>query len=643
MVARPTQSPHTTSLIRKATTERLILGLQLTAAMLAAGLLVIAVAWEFVFPERAAVAELVAGAAAILVAVPVIASAWHSLLHPSLHGVTDLLIAVAVVGAWASGDLLTAALLPIVMILGHVLEERSLLGSREAIRALTKLAETSARRKDADGTITETRTQDLAIGDTIVIRAGDRVPVDGIVSRGAASLDMASLTGESVPVEVGAGDTVLAGSINVDGHLDVVVTRVGADTTLGKIIALVRSAERAKPPSTRLLERYATQYLALVLMISAGTWFATGRTDAMLAVLVASCPCALVLAAPSAAIAAIAVAARHGILIKGTPFLENLVDVDSAVFDKTGTLTLGELTIARIVPAVPDGEAELTALAAGLGVASTHPVSRAAARACPEEARKVIENAREAGGFGVTGTCDGQPVALGRPDLFARLGIEPPPVPVHEGPVAGVSIGSRFLGWLLFADSPRPEAVAALEDLRALGLNRQILLTGDRLLVAKRIAALLMIDDVWAEALPEQKMLRVQQEIAAGHLPLVVGDGINDTLALKAGAIGIAMGAQGTDVALASADLVLMTSDLTRIGTAIRLSRRCRSTIQINVVIGLGWTVVLVALAATGLLGSQGAIVAALLHNLATLIGLGNSGRLLLFDELSDGAKAPAN
>ena len=214
---------------------------------------------------------------------------------------------------------------------------------------------------------------------------------------------------------------------------------------------------------------------------------------------------------------------------------------------------------------------------------------------------------------------------------------------MHEGPVAGVSIGSRFLGWLLFADSPRPEAVAALEDLRALGLNRQILLTGDRLLVAKRIAALLRIDDVWAEALPEQKMLRVQQEIAAGHLPLVVGDGINDTLALKAGAIGIAMGAQGTDVALASADLVLMTSDLTRIGTAIRLSRRCRSTIQINVVIGLGWTVVLVALAATGLLGSQGAIVAALLHNLATLIGLGNSGRLLLFDELSDGAKAPAN
>ena len=616
------------------------MGVQLTVAMLAAGLLAIAVVWPYAFPEQAALAELVGGGAALLVAVPVMAAAWQSLRHPSLHGITDQLIALAVIAAWAAGDLMTAALLPIVMIIGHVLEERSLLGSREAIRALTRLTETTARRIGADGSVTAVPTRDLVAGDTIEVRAGDRLPADGIVRRGAASLDVASLTGESVPVEVENGDAVLAGSIDTNGHLEVTVTRVGAETTLGKIIAHVRTAERAKPPLTRLLERYAGQYMALVLMIAGGTWFSTGDVAATLAVLVASCPCALVLAAPSAAIAAIAVAARHGILIKGAAFLENLAEVNSVVFDKTGTLTVGELTVARIVAVLPDGEPEVAALSAGMGAASSHPVSRAAIRVCPPEARKMVENAREAGGFGLTGICESQPVAFGRPDLFSRLGVTAPPAPAHDGPVAGVSIGDRFVGWMLFADCPRPEAEAALADLRGLGLHRQILLTGDRLLVARRIGAALGIDDVRAEALPEQKMQRVLAEIEAGYWPLVVGDGINDTLALKAGAIGVAMGAQGADAALASADVVLMSSDLRRLCTAIRLSRRCRRTIHVNVALGLGWTIMLVSLAAAGLLGAQGAIIAALLHNLATFVGVANAGRLLLFDEVSGEAAA---
>jgi Cd2+/Zn2+-exporting ATPase len=619
--------------------ERLLLGVQLTLAMLAAGLLAVSVTWELVFPEQSALAELIAGVAAILVAVPVMAAAWQSLRFPSLHGVTDLLIAVAIVAAWASGDLMTAAILPIVMIIGHVLEERSLLGSREAIRALGRIAETSARRIGPDGVVTVVPTRDLAVGDTIEVRAGDRVPADGTVRQGAASLDMASLTGESVPVDIETGDAVLAGSIDTNGRLEVVVTLVGTETTLGKIIALMRTAERAKPPLTRLLERYAGQYLALVLLIAGGTWFASGDTAATLAVLVASCPCALVIAAPAASIAAIAVAARHGILIKGAGFLENLADVDSIVFDKTGTLTVGELTVARIVSDRPDGEDEVAALAAGLGAASSHPVSRAAVRACPADARRTVEDARETGGFGMTGTCGGEQVAFGRPDLFSRLGIACPEVPPHDGPVAGVGIGigmgGRFLGWILFADHPRPEAEAALADLRRLGLHRQVLLTGDRMTVARKIGAALGIGEVCAEALPEQKMQRVLAEIDAGYRPMVVGDGINDTLALKAGAIGIAMGAQGTDVALASADVVLMTSDLRRLGTGVRLSRRCRRTIRANVALGLGWTVVLVGLAACGLLGAQGAIVAALLHNLSTFIGMANAGRLLLFDEVS--------
>ncbi len=615
--------------------ERLVLAARLSVSMLATGLLAIALLWRWLVPGGAAVADIASGVAALLVSVPVLVAAWHSLRHPSLHGVTDRLVALALVGAWASGDLTTAAILPIVMTAAHVLEERSLIGSRDAIRALRRLSQTAARRIIGDG-YEIVPTAALSPGDRIELRAGDRLPADGIVLDGEASLDMASLTGESVPVEAGPGSAVCAGAIDLDGRLVVEVTRVGRDSTLGRIIALMRTAEHAKPSVTRMLERNAGRYLAFVLTVAAATWFATGSEADTLAVLVASCPCALVLAAPATAIAAIAVAARHGILIKGTGFLEHLADVTSVVFDKTGTLTTGELSLDRVLPTAPDTDAALLRhLAASLGIGSNHPVSRAAVRAAgadgavPERASHL----REAGGFGMTGEVGGEPVAFGRPELFERLGIAPPSAPPHDGPIAGVARGGRFLGWLLFADPARPEAAAALTDLRRLGLGRQMLLTGDRAPVAWRIAAALGIDDVVAEAMPEGKMRHVLAEVARGGRPLVVGDGINDSLALKAGAVGIAMGAQGTDVALASSDLVLLTSDLGRLGTAIRLSRRCRRTIGVNVALGLGWTLLLMALAALGVLGAEGAVIAALLHNLSTFAGLANSGRLLLFDE----------
>jgi Zn2+/Cd2+-exporting ATPase len=612
--------------------ERFALSLQLTLAMLAGGLVILALGWEWAFPREAALALLVAGAAAVLVAGPVMAAAWRSLKSPSLHGVTDLLVALAMTAAFAVGDLMTAALVPIVMIFAHVLEERSLIGSREAIRALGRLTQTTARRLRG-GAVEIVAAHALEPGDRIELRAGDRAPADGIVRLGSAAIDAASLTGESAPAEASAGATILAGSIDIDGRLEVEVTRVGSETTLGRIIALMRDAERAKPPATRLLERYAGQYLALVLMAAGGTWFVTGDAQATLAVLVASCPCALVLAAPATSVAAIAVAARHGILVKGAAFLENLSDVDAVMFDKTGTLTTGELALTRIE--APDPEAALS-VAAALGAASSHPLSRAAFRAGvdPPPAGDV----REAGGLGVAGTVDGEPSAFGRPALFAALGVDFPPPPAHDGPVAGVSQGGRFLGWVLFADRLRPEAEAALAELRALGLTRQVLMTGDRSAAAQRVAMSLGIDEVVAEALPEQKMDRVRAEIRAGRRPMVVGDGINDGLALKVGAVGVAMGAERTDVALASADLVLMSGDLRRLATAIRLSRRCRRTIGANVAIGLGWTMVIASLAAAGALGPAGAVVAALLHNVSTFATLANAGRLLTFDETGGAA-----
>ncbi|WP_171452150.1 heavy metal translocating P-type ATPase [Pseudomonas aeruginosa] len=601
---------------------------QLSLAMLALGLLLLGLAWRWLAADQAGVSQILLGVASLLVALPVARSAWDSLRHPSLHGVTDQLIALAMLGAWASGDLLTAALLPIIMIFGHVLEERSVIGSQEAIAALGELTRSHARRIEADGSLSEVDNASLRAGDQVEVRAGDRVPADGRVLQGQASLDTAPITGESVPLEVAPGMEVYGGAINLDGLLRIEITRTGEASTLGKVIGLMQQAERAKPPITRLLERYAGQYMLLVLLIAAVTWFVTNDAQAMLAVLVAACPCALVLSAPATAIAGIAVAARHGILIRSSAFLEELADLTSLVVDKTGTLTHGSLRLADAAE-----EASVLRLAASLGAASSHPVSRALAALAAHDAYHPLSDIRERQGFGVVARTAAGEAALGRPELFQQLGIDASEVPEHEGLIAGIALDGRFLGWLLLADSVRAEAAEALADLRELGLGRQLLLTGDRRAVADAVAKQVGIRQLVAQALPENKLRQVGAEIGSGFRPMVVGDGINDSLALKAGVVGVAMGAGGADIALASADIVLIGSDLRRLGTCVRLSRQCRRTLQVNVAIGLGWTLAIVAAAAFGLLGAAGAMVAALLHNLSTLLVLGNAGRLLRFEE----------
>ncbi|TKJ72891.1 cadmium-translocating P-type ATPase [Pseudomonas sp. CFBP13508] len=605
---------------------------QLTLAMLALGLLGLGLLWRWILPEQTGVSQLLLGFASLLVAVPVIRSAWYSLRYPSLHGITDQLIALAMLGAWATGDLLTAALLPIIMIFGHVLEERSVIGSQEAINALGQLTRSHARKLQAEGSIIEVDNSTLSAGDVVEVRAGDRVPADGRVLAGQASLDTASITGESVPVEAGVGMPVFGGAINLDGLLRVEVTRTGDESTLGKVIALMQNAERSKPPITRLLERYAGSYMVLVLLLAAVTWFVTHDAQAMLAVLVAACPCALVLSAPATAIAGVAVAARHGILIRSSAFLEELADLTSLVVDKTGTLTYGTLRL-QSIDSLNAETAEVQTLAASLGAASSHPVSRALAGLVDQEAYWPLTNIHERQGLGVVATTEKGEAALGRPELFTQLGITTILVPEHDGPIAGLALNGEFLAWLLLADSIKPEARFALNELRELGLGRQLLLTGDRQSVALTLAQEVGLNEVQAQALPEDKLNRVLKEIDHGFRPMVVGDGINDSLALKAGVVGVAMGAGGADIALASADIVLIGSDLRRLGTCVRLSRQCRRTLQVNVIIGLGWTLAIVVFAAFGWLGAAGAMIAALLHNLSTLLVLGNAGRLLRFQE----------
>ncbi|BCX71320.1 cation-translocating P-type ATPase [Pseudomonas izuensis] len=605
---------------------------QLTLAMLALGLLALGLVWRWLSPEQTGISQLLLGFASVLVAVPVMRSAWYSLRYPSLHGITDQLIALAMLGAWATGDLLTAALLPIIMIFGHVLEERSVIGSQEAIHALGKLTRSHARKIQADGSIVEVDNGTLKAGDRVEVRAGDRVPADGRVLSGQASLDTASITGESVPIEAGVGMPVFGGAINLDGLLRIEVTRTGHESTLGKVIALMQNAERSKPPITRLLERYAGSYMVLVLLLASVTWFITNNAQAMLAVLVAACPCALVLSAPATAIAGVAVAARHGILIRSSAFLEELADLTSLVVDKTGTLTFGTLRLQSIDSPLED-RSHVLKLAASLGSASSHPVSRALAGLVTQEHFLLLTDIHERQGLGVVAMTEQGEAALGRPELFAQLDIPVSAVPDHDGPIAGLALNGEFLAWLLLADSVKPEARFALNELRDLGLGRQLLLTGDRQSVAHTLARDVGISDVEAQALPEDKLNRVLKEIGNGFRPMVVGDGINDSLALKAGVVGVAMGAGGADIALASADIVLIGSDLRRLGTCVRLSRQCRQTLQVNVIIGLGWTLAIVAFAAFGWLGAAGAMIAALLHNLSTLLVLGNAGRLLRFQE----------
>lgn len=612
--------------------------MQLTLAMFALGLLSLGLIWRWLMPTQSGVSEILLGTAALLVAVPVLRAGWFALRYPDLHGVTDLLTAVAMIGAWAIGDLLTAVLLPIVMIFGHVLEERSVIGSHEAITALAKLTRTQARLIQADGNIKLITNDDLVKDDLVEVRAGDRIPADGRVLSGQASLDTAPITGESVPVEVSAGMDVFGGAINLDGLLRVQITRTGQDSTLGKVIALMQNAESAKPPITRLLERHAGQYLVLVLLIAALTWFLSNSAPAMLAVLVAACPCALVLSAPATSIAGIAVAARHGILIRGSAFLEELADTTSLIIDKTGTLSTGVLRLQHSLLA-PELDPDFALrLAASLGAASSHPVSRSLAAQVNKEDYLTLEEVRERSGLGVVAQLASndqvEEVALGRPELFAQLGVITSNIPVHDGPIVGISKGNQFLGWFLLADSLRPESMMAMQELRDIGLSRQVLLTGDRASVANRVAAQLGIHEVVSEALPDEKLQRVKTEIHDGFRPMVVGDGINDSLALKAGVVGIAMGLGGSDIALASADVVLIGSDLRRLGTCLRLSRQCRQTLFVNVVIGLGWTLAIVLAAAFGWLGSEGALIAAILHNLSTLLVLANAGRLLRFQEL---------
>ena len=600
---------------------------ELLMLVIGAGLLALGWAWGTVLPDQASIGGLVQLVAVGLVAWPIFQQATEGFVSQDPGSYTEQLVALAILAAVVTGDFITAGMVPLLMEVGHLLEERSIMGSRAAIEGIQKLQARSATLLEGDVERT-VDPEDLAVGDTVVVRPGEIIPADAVVLRGHSSVDQASVTGESLHEDVSPGSRVFAGTTNLDGLLRLDVRSVGSDTALGRVIALLQEAEDSKAPITRLLERYATAYLPLVLVVAAVVLFVTGDVERAIAVLVVACPCALVLSGPAAMVAALAVASRWGILIKGPSFLERVSEVDTVVLDKTGTVTLGTLSVLSLNPVDGVEEAELLEAAGCCGHGSLHPASRAAAEAARAAGVELLapQELREEAGQGVEAITDSSVFRLGRASWLQTKGISVEATAPEVGIAVYASRDDRVLGWLELADTPRPEAAEALEGLRALGANRLVLLTGDREEVAARVAGELGFDGYEAEVLPERKAELIAEEQAAGRRVMMVGDGINDALALQSADVGVAVGAVINEVALGGADIGMMGNNLARLPEMVALANHTRQTIKINVLVGGGFSVLMLTIAAAGLINPM---LGALLHNGGAIFVVANSARML--------------
>ncbi len=617
--------------------ERGKITIQLGSAMLAGGLLAVGIAQQrFGPPELSEVADLIVALAACVVAAPIFIAAIRGVLTMDPNSFGDQLVALATLAAMATGSFVTATLIPVIMSLGHFLEERSILGAQAAVEGLSKLHARQATLLTPEGE-REVDPQTLRTGDLLLVRPGELIAADGEIVHGNSSVDQSSITGESVPIDVGPEAPAYAGSMNLSGVLRIRVTRTGSHTTLGRVVELLRGAEQSKTPVLKIIEQYAGYYLPLILTVAGVVLFVTRDMSRAVAVLVVGCPGALVLSGPTAMVAALAAASRLGILIKNTRFLESLSDVDTVVLDKTGTVTFGRLEVAAIETFNGYSTREVLRYALMCAQASRHPVSRAIVQAATRQRLQPDGQplrVEETAGEGIVAECGTSRWLLGRRSWLVAQGVHVPEGPAHDGPIvflgridnATGSEGTDALGCFLLADRVRPEAKAAIGELRALGLTRCVLLTGDRMGVAEQIGRDLAVDQIVAEVLPEEKLELVCAERAAGHVVMVVGDGVNDALALARSDVGMALGAAASDVALRSADVAIMADDLRRIPLAVRLARRTRTTIHQNVLLGAGTSILFVWLASVGVVAP---LLGALLHNVGAALVLFNSARLL--------------
>ena len=609
--------------------ERRRISIRLSAGLTGIGLLGLGTLLVRLAPDQWQIGELFRGLAAAVVGIPTLISGLRGVVTGDTRRATDQLVAIAILAAAATGDFVTATLIPLFLEVGRLFEERSSLGARAAIDGIRALGARQAMRW-RNGVEERVDPNSLKPGDEILVRPGERIAVDGTVLEGRAAVDQSAITGESLHHDVGPGSPVFAGTVALDGLLRIQVRGAGADTVLGRVVQLLADVERTSVPVLRLFERRAGVWLPLVLTLAASTLFFTENLSRAIAVLVVAAPTALVVAGPAAVVASMTVATRLRILIKSADFFERASDVDTLILDKTGTVTVGAPAVTEIRPAAGQTDMALLAVAASCGFGSLHPVSRAVV---VEALSRGVTAAppgdlQERPGLGVVAMVGGRQAVLGRRQLLVDLGVEA--VADDDGDVSQVWVahGGRCLGSLVLRDQPRAEARDALAVIRALGIVRLVLLTGDRAAVAREVGQMLDVDEVVAEVLPAQKLEVVRAEQADGHTVMMVGDGVNDAPALSAADVGVAIGAELNEVALGGADVALLGTDLGRLPKLIGLADITRRTIGQNVWLAFGLSVVLIALAAKGVLDP---LTGALSQSMAVLVVVANSARILRF------------
>jgi Cd2+/Zn2+-exporting ATPase len=609
--------------------ERRRISTRLGAGLVGVGLLGLGTLLVRLAPDQWQIGELCRGLAAAVVGVPTLISGLRGIVTGDTRRATDQLVAIAVLAAAATGDFVTATLIPLFLEVGRLFEERSSLGARAAIDGIRALGARQAV-KWHNGREERVDPNSLSPGDEILVRPGERIAVDGTVLEGRAAVDQSAITGESLHEDVGPGSPVFAGTVALDGMLKIQVRGAGADTVLGRVVELLAEVERVSVPVLRLFERRAGVWLPLVLTLAASTLFFTQNLSRAIAVLVVATPTALVVAGPAAVVAAMTVATRLRILIKSADFLERASDIDTLILDKTGTVTVGAPTVTDIQPAEGETEEALLTVAASCGFGSLHPVSRAVV--AEALARGIVSapprDLQERPGLGVIALVDGEQAVLGRKQLLMDLDIEVASEDDGDVSQVWVAYAGRCLGRFVLRDRPRAEAREAIDAMRALGIDRLILLTGDRAAVAREVGAALGMDEVVAEVLPAQKLDVVRAEQSAGRTVMMVGDGVNDAPALGGADVGVAIGAELNEVALGGADVALLGTDLGRLPKLIGLADTTRRVIGQNVWLAFGLSVVLIALAARGVLDP---LTGALSQSVAVLAVVANSARILRF------------
>ncbi|WP_317321077.1 heavy metal translocating P-type ATPase [Subdoligranulum variabile] len=522
----------------------------------------------------------------------------------------NFLMAVATVGAMGCGEYAEGVAVMLFYQVGELFQSYAVGKSRRSISDLMDIRPDSANLEQADGSVTVVDPDEVAVGSVIVVRPGEKIPIDGTVLSGESTLNTAALTGESRPRSVRPGDEVISGCVNEDGLLRVTTTKAYDESTVAKILDLVENSSLKKAKVENFITKFAHWYTpavclaALVLailppLVLGGGW--TTWVLRALTFLVISCPCALVISIPLTFFGGIGGASRCGILVKGGNYLEALSHAGIAAFDKTGTLTKGVFEVTRVTPAEGVTESELLEAAALTERFSSHPISKSLRAACPDADARRAADAQEIAGQGVRTLVDGRVVLAGNARLMEANGIAYT-ADEGAGSIVYVARDGRFLGSILISDEEKPTAAAAMEDLRRQGV-RTVMLTGDTPAVADKVAAKLGIDEVHAGLLPADKVQQVETLLAhkpADKMLVFAGDGINDAPVLMRADIGIAMGALGSDAAIEAADVVLMDDDPAKIGLAMRIARKCMTIVYQNIVFALGVKFLCLLLSAVG-------------------------------------------